>query len=165
MGDQRITTCLSFDTQGEEAATFYCSIFPNSRIGSISRYGDAGPGEPGSVMVVEFELDGRRFIALNGGPHGFNAAISFMVPCETQEEIDHYWSRLTEGGEEVQCGWLTDRFGVSWQIFPRILPELIGDPDPERSQRTMRAMFEMKKLDLAALRRAHDGSVPVPAGD
>jgi predicted 3-demethylubiquinone-9 3-methyltransferase (glyoxalase superfamily) len=152
---QKITPCLWFDTQAEEAATFYTSIFPNSRILQVVRYGEAGPGPDGSVMTVGFELDGQEFVALNGGPHfAFNEAISFQVSCGTQDEVDEFWSRLSEGGEESQCGWLKDRYGVSWQIIPRQLTELINDPDPETSQRVMRAMLDMKKIDIATLQQA-----------
>ncbi|NJD06336.1 MAG: VOC family protein [Methylococcaceae bacterium] len=161
----RITPCLWFDSEAEEAATFYTGIFPNSRITQISRYGEAGREihgkTPGSVMVAAFELDGQAFTALNGGPRPqfrFNEAISFQVSCDTQAEVDHYWDRLSEGGEEraQQCGWLKDRFGVSWQIVPSVLPRLIGDPDPKKSQQTFQAMLQMKKLDIAALQQAHD---------
>jgi predicted 3-demethylubiquinone-9 3-methyltransferase (glyoxalase superfamily) len=159
---QRITPCLWFDHQAEEAAEFYTGIFPNSRITQISRYGEAGKerhGKPvGSVMVAAFELDGQTFTALNGGPmFQFNEAVSFQVGCETQAEVDHYWSRLSEGGDEraQQCGWLKDRFGVSWQIVPNVLPKLMGDPDPQKSQKTFQAMMQMKKLDIAELERAH----------
>lgn len=152
---QKITPCLWFDTQGEEAAEFYVSVFDNSRITQVSRYGEAGPGTPGSVLTVAFELDGVPFTALNGGPvFTFNEAVSFQVSCESQEEVDHFWSRLSEGGEEGQCGWLKDRYGVSWQIVPTALPELLGDHDPERARRAMEAMLGMKKLDIEGMRRA-----------
>ena len=151
----RITPCLWFDTKGEEAATFYTSVFPSSKIVDIARYGSAGPRPEGTVMLVTFELDGQRFLALNGGPDfTFNEAISLEVDCESQEEVDHYWSRLTEGGEEGPCGWLKDRYGVSWQIVPRRLTELISDPDEQKSQRVMKAMLAMKKIDVAELERA-----------
>ena len=154
----RITPCLWFDTQAEEAATFYTGIFENSRIGDISRYGPGSPGPEGSVMLVEFEADGHPFMALNGGPlFTFDEAISFHIGCETQAEVDHFWSKLTEGGEVSTCGWLKDRFGVSWQVVPTALPELLGDPDPGRAGRAMQAMLGMKKLDIAALRQAADG--------
>jgi len=154
-----LTPCLWFNTEGEEAATFYTSVFPSSRIGEVSRYGDAGPRPAGTVMTVAFELDGQPFIALNGGPDfTFSEAISFQVACEGQDEVDHYWNRLSEGGEEGQCGWLKDRFGLSWQVTPVRLLELIQDPDPGRSQRAMAAMLGMKKLDVAALQRAADGA-------
>jgi predicted 3-demethylubiquinone-9 3-methyltransferase (glyoxalase superfamily) len=152
---QKITPCLWFDTEGEEAARFYTSVFPNSKLGKISRYGSAGPRPEGMVMTVEFELDGRRFVALNGGPEfTFDEAISFQVDCETQEEVDRFWSTLSEGGEEGPCGWLKDRFGVSWQIVPTLLPELLGDPDTEKAQRVMAAMLGMKKIEIDELERA-----------
>ncbi len=156
---QRITPYLWFDGQAEEAANQYVSIFKNSRVLHVQRYGEHGPGEPGTVMVVEFELDGLRFAALNGGPqYTFSEATSFQVPCETQDEVDELWERLTEnGGEPGPCGWLKDRFGLSWQIVPTVLPELLSDPDPERSGRVLRAMFGMSKLDIQALQDAYDG--------
>ena len=161
---QKITPCLWFDNEAEEAARFYVSIFANSRIGRIGRYGKAGHEihgrEAGSVMTVEFELEGQRFVALNGGPHfRFSEAISFQVHCDTQEEIDFFWSRLSEGGEEGPCGWLKDRFGLSWQVVPSALPEMLMDADAEKSQRVTEAFLQMKKFDLAALRRAYDGTV------
>jgi predicted 3-demethylubiquinone-9 3-methyltransferase (glyoxalase superfamily) len=155
---QKITPCLWFDTEGEEAARFYTSLFPNSRIVHVARYGEAGPRPEGTVMTVLFELDGQRFLALNGGPeYTFGEAISFQVDCRSQDEVDSYWSALSEGGEKGPCGWLKDRFGVSWQIVPSVLPELLGDPDRERSQRVMRAMLEMRKIDIAELERAAAG--------
>ena len=164
MKTTKIAPCLWFDTQAEEAAEFYTAIFPRSAITQVSRYGEAGREvhgkEPGSVMTVAFELDGTPFTALNGGPiFQFGEAISFQVFCETQEEVDHYWNALSAGGDEraQQCGWLKDRFGVSWQIVPAVLPELMSDPDPARSQRVTAAMLSMKKLDVAGLRRAHAG--------
>jgi predicted 3-demethylubiquinone-9 3-methyltransferase (glyoxalase superfamily) len=151
----RITPCLWFDTEGEEAARFYTSVFPNSRIVDITHYGSAGPRAEGTVMTVEFELDGQKFIALNGGPDfTFSEAISFEVGCKTQEEVDSYWDKLSEGGEEGPCGWLKDRFGLSWQIIPNVLPRLLSDPDTEKSQRVMAVMLEMKKIDIEALERA-----------
>jgi predicted 3-demethylubiquinone-9 3-methyltransferase (glyoxalase superfamily) len=150
-----ITPCLWFDTEGEDAARFYTSIFPSSRIVEISRYGSAGPRPEGTVMTVDFELDGQSFTALNGGPDfTFSEAVSFQVSCETQDEVDSYWSRLSEGGEEGPCGWLKDRFGLSWQIVPKILPELLGDPDRRRAQRVMAAMLKMRKIEIAELERA-----------
>jgi predicted 3-demethylubiquinone-9 3-methyltransferase (glyoxalase superfamily) len=151
-----ITPCLWFDTEGEDAAKFYTSIFPNSKITGTLHYGDAGPRTEGMVMVVNFELDGKKFIALNGGPDfKFNEAISLEVICETQEEVDNYWSTLTaDGGEEGPCGWLKDKYGLSWQIIPRRLNELIADPDREKSQRVMRAMLSMKKIEIDELERA-----------
>lgn len=156
---QKITPCLWFDTQAEEAARFYTSVFPNSKLGRVSRYGEAGPGEAGSVMTVEFEVDGQEFVALNGGPEfTFSEAISFQVSCETQEEVDRYWTTLSAGGEEGPCGWLKDRFGLSWQIVPTALPRLLTDPDRERSQRVMAAMLKMGKLDIAGLERAAEAA-------
>ena len=152
---QRITPFLWFDSQAEEAARFYVSVFKNSKILSISRYGEAGPGPAGSVMTVEFELDGEKFVALNGGPqYTFSNAVSFVVNCETQAEVDHYWSRLSEDGKEVQCGWLTDKYGLSWQIVPTVLMELLKSGDAERRNRVMQAMFKMVKLDIETLKRA-----------
>lgn len=152
---QKITPCLWFDTQGEEAANFYTSLFKNSRILSISRYGEAGPRPEGTVMTVAFVLDGQEFVALNGGPEfKFNEAVSFQVSCQTQEEVDEFWNRLSEGGEEGPCGWLKDKYGVSWQIIPTALPELLGDPDPEKSQRAMKAMLKMSRIDIETLKRA-----------
>ena len=150
-----ITPCLWFDTEGEDAAKLYTSIFPNSKITDVSHYGSAGPRPEGMVMTVGFELDGQTFVALNGGPDfTFNEAISFQVSCKDQEEVDAYWSKLTEGGEEGPCGWLKDKFGVSWQIVPKVLPELLSNPDPETSQRVMEAMLQMKKIDIDELERA-----------
>jgi predicted 3-demethylubiquinone-9 3-methyltransferase (glyoxalase superfamily) len=161
---QRITPCLWFDGQAEPAAKFYTGIFKNSRIVSTARYGEAGReahGQPpGSVMVVAFELEGQAFTALNGGPaFKFNEAISFQVPCETQAELDHYWNALGADGDETaqQCGWLKDRYGVSWQVFPRVLPEMLMDSDPTKAGRVMEAMIKMKKLDIAALKHAYSG--------
>jgi predicted 3-demethylubiquinone-9 3-methyltransferase (glyoxalase superfamily) len=153
---QKISPCLWFDTEGEEAAQFYTSIFPNSRIVEVTRYGSAGPRDEGTVMTVTFELDGQRFIALNGGPDfKFNEAISLEVDCETQDEVDSFWSALTaDGGEEGPCGWLKDRYGVSWQIVPKVLTELISDPDQEKAQRVMAAMLKMKKIEVAELEKA-----------
>lgn len=153
----KITPCLWFDTEGEEAATFYTGIFESSRILQVTHFGSAGPRPAGMVMTVTFELAGQQFLALNGGPEfSFNEAISFQVSCESQEEVDHFWTTLSDGGEEGPCGWLKDRYGVSWQIVPVALDELIGDPDPERAQRAMKAMLGMSKLDIAELRRAAD---------
>ena len=150
-----ITPCLWFDTEGEEAAQFYTSIFPNSRIVGVTHYGSSGPRPEGTVMTVEFELDGQTFVALNGGPEfTFSEAISFQVGCETQEEVDSYWDKLSEGGEEGPCGWLKDKFGLSWQIIPNALPRLLNDPDTEKAQRVMAVMLEMKKIDIEALERA-----------
>lgn len=149
---------LWFDTQAVEAAEFYCAIFPDSRVLSVTPYPDAGPREPGTPMLVEFELDGQRFMGLNGGPEFvFNEAVSFQVDCTDQEEVDYYWERLTDGGEESQCGWLKDRYGVSWQVVPRGMEAVFGQDDPERAARAMTAMQGMKKLDIEALRRAAEG--------
>jgi len=150
------TPCLWFDVEGEDAAALYTSVFPNSRIVEVTRYGPAGPREEGTVMTVDFELDGQTFVALNGGPDfTFSEAISFQVSCETQDEVDDYWSKLTaDGGEEGPCGWLKDRFGVSWQIVPTALPRLLSDPDREKARRAMEAMLTMRKLDIAELERA-----------
>jgi predicted 3-demethylubiquinone-9 3-methyltransferase (glyoxalase superfamily) len=154
-----ITPFLWFDDQAEQAAEFYVSVFPNSRIDQVARYSEAGPGPARSVMTVRFSLDGNEFLALNGGPthYGFDESISFMVNCKTEQEVDHYWSALTEGGEEIACGWLKDRYGLRWQIVPEGLPALLGDSDPERAKRAAQAMMGMKKLDLKAMREAADG--------
>ena len=154
---QKITPFLWFDTQAEEAARHYVSIFKNSKIVGVTRYGEAGPGPRGSVMTVTFSLGGQEFIALNGGPHfKFTEAISLSVDCKTQEEVDELWRRLSEGGEEGQCGWLKDRYGLSWQINPTILGEMLADPDPKKAKRVMEAMLEMKKIDIARLKQAYD---------
>lgn len=159
---QKITTFLWFNDQAEEAARFYTSIFRNAKIGKIARYGEAGPGAKGSVMVVDFELDGQHFVALNGGPqYKFTPAISLVVNCETQEEVDHYWDGLLEGGgKPVACGWLEDQFGLSWQVTPTILTRMISDPDPVKSQRTMKQMMSMVKLDIQPLVDAYEGRQP-----
>jgi predicted 3-demethylubiquinone-9 3-methyltransferase (glyoxalase superfamily) len=161
---QKITSCLWFDNQAEEAVAFYTGIFRNSRILNISRYGEAGReihGRPaGSVMTIAFELDGQVFTALNGGPvFKFNEAISFQVNCETKEEVDYYWEKLSEGGDESaqQCGWLKDKYGASWQVVPSVLPEMMRDPNPEKSGRVMEAMLRMKKIDIDELKRAYAG--------
>ena len=152
---QKITPCLWFDTDAEDAARFYTSIFPNSRIVDVAYYGSAGPRQEGMVMTVNFELEGQGFVALNGGPDfTFDEAISFEVSCETQDEVDDYWSKLSEGGEEGPCGWLKDRFGVSWQIIPTALPRLLADPDKEKAQRVMEAMLSMQKIEIDELERA-----------
>ncbi|MGZ4429313.1 MAG: VOC family protein [Nocardioidaceae bacterium] len=156
---QKITPCLWFDDQAEQAATFYTSLFKDSRIVDVSYYGEAGPGEAGKVLMVVFELDGRQYQALNGGPeYQLTEAFSLSVSCADQDEVDHFWTVLSEGGEEGPCGWLKDRFGLSWQVVPTRLPELLGDPDTGRAQRAMAAMLQMRKLDIAALERAADGS-------
>jgi predicted 3-demethylubiquinone-9 3-methyltransferase (glyoxalase superfamily) len=152
------TTCLWFDTQAEEAAEWYLSIFPGSKRGGTARYTGAGPGPAGSVMTVEFELGGQKFLALNGGPqYTFSPAISFQIMCDSQEEVDYYWDRLTDGGQEVACGWVTDKFGISWQVVPRVLPELMSDPDQEKAQRVAAAMLKMVKLDIGTLQQAYSG--------
>ncbi|MEV6314746.1 VOC family protein [Streptomyces sp. NPDC051776] len=158
MATDGFTTCLWFDGQAEEAAHHYLSIFKDSKLGRIGRYTEAGPGPAGSVMVVEFELNGQKFVALNGGPEfTFNEAVSFQIHCADQDEVDYYWNRLTEGGEEVACGWLKDKYGVSWQVVPARLIEMIGDEDPEKARRTTAAMFGMKKFDIAALEKVYAG--------
>ncbi len=160
-----ITPCLWFDTQGEEAAAFYTSVFPNSRVLEVSRYGEAGPRPAGTVMTVSFELDGQRFLALNGGPEfTFSEAISLAVECADQAEVDHYWSRLSEGGEEGPCGWLKDRYGVSWQVVPRRLSGLITASDPATGQRVMAAMLRMRKIEIAGLEAAAAGGSAEAAG-
>jgi predicted 3-demethylubiquinone-9 3-methyltransferase (glyoxalase superfamily) len=153
----KITPFLWFDTQAEEAAAFYSSIFENSRVGNVSRYGDGGPGPKGTAMVVEFQLEDVPFIALNGGPHyKFTEAVSFSVACENQEELDYFWGKLSDGGKEGQCGWLKDKFGLSWQVVPARMGQLMRSPDPVKSKRAMEAMLKMKKIDIAALERARD---------
>ncbi len=155
---QRIVPNLWFDREAEEAAGFYTSVFENSRIVSVVPYTEAGPGEPGSVMTVEFELEGQRFVGINGGPQfTFSEAISFEIECEDQEEVDFYWERLSDGGSEGPCGWVKDRFGLSWQVVPKGMEELFADPDKGRAERAMQAMLKMGKLDIAALREAADG--------
>ena len=155
----RITTNLWFDTQAEEAAGFYVSVFPHSEVTTITRYTESGPGRAGDVLTVDFVLDGQPYTAINGGPDfTFNEAISLLVNCDGQEEVDYYWNKLREGGgEEVACGWLKDRYGLAWQVFPTQAGDLLSDADPERSQRAMKAMLSMKKIDLAAMRAAADG--------
>jgi predicted 3-demethylubiquinone-9 3-methyltransferase (glyoxalase superfamily) len=154
---QKITTFLWFDNQAEEAARYYTSIFDSSRIVKVHRYGHVGHGEPGTVMMVTFELAGQQFLALNGGPEfTFNEAISLYVDCDSQEEVDELWAKLTEGGQEGPCGWLKDRYGVSWQIVPRTLMELVGDPDQETSDRVMQAMLGMKKIEIKGLVDAYE---------
>jgi predicted 3-demethylubiquinone-9 3-methyltransferase (glyoxalase superfamily) len=153
----KITPFLWFNDQAEEAMNFYTAIFKNSKISSVSRYGEGGPGQPGAVMTATFELDGQEFMALNGGPlFTFTEAISFFVNCETQAEVDELWTKLTEGGEESQCGWLKDKYGLSWQIVPSALGELLSDPDAEKAGRVMHAMLQMKKIDIAGLRAAYE---------
>lgn len=158
---QKITPFLWFDGQAEEAAKFYVSLFRNSRITTVTRYGEAGPGPAGSVMTVAFRLAGQEFVALNGGPEfKFNEAISFAVNCETQGEIDELWEKLSAGGTEVECGWLKDKYGVSWQITPTILPRLLSDPDAAKAQRVMKAMLQMRKLDIDGLKQAAAAQPP-----
>ncbi|MEA2473377.1 MAG: hypothetical protein QOE06_1292 [Thermoleophilaceae bacterium] len=158
---QKIIPSLWFDTEAEEAAAFYTSIFKNARILSKTHYTEGSPREAGTVMTVEWELDGQRFTGINGGPQfKFDEAVSFQITCEDQDEVDHYWDRLTEGGSESQCGWLKDRFGLSWQVVPKGMGEVFSNPDPEAARRAMQAMLKMKKIDIAALRAAADG-VPV----
>jgi len=156
-----VTPFLWFDAQAEEAATFYVSLFPDSRVDSVNRYSEAGPGPAGSAMTVAFTLRGRPFVALNGGPvFSFTPAISFVVDCEDQVEVDRYWSALSAGGSEGQCGWLTDKFGLSWQIVPKALGRILGDSDPERARRATEAMLKMKKLVVAELEAAAEGRLP-----
>lgn len=151
----KVTPWLWFDTDGEEAAKFYTSVFPNSKIVEVTRHGSAGPRPEGTVLTVSFDLDGQRFVALNGGPEfSFTEAVSFMVECADQPEVDHYWNALSDGGEPGPCGWLKDRYGLSWQIVPRALHELLGDPDREKAQRVMGAMLQMGKIEIAELERA-----------
>ncbi|MGI8835054.1 MAG: VOC family protein [Pyrinomonadaceae bacterium] len=160
---QKITPFLWFDNNAEEAVNFYVSIFKNSKVGKVTRYDEASSkaaGRPeGSVMTMEFQLEGQNFSAINGGPHfKFTEAVSFVVDCETQEEVDYFWGKLTaDGGQESQCSWLKDKYGLSWQITPRVLIEMLGDKDPQKAQRVMEAMLQMKKIDIAILRRAYDG--------
>ena len=158
----KIVSCLWFDTQAEEAATFYVSVFKHSKMGKVTRYGKEGfeiHGRPaGSVMTADFELEGAKFVALNGGPHfKFTEAVSFQVHCETQDEIDYFWSKLSAGGEEGPCGWLKDKFGLSWQVVPTALIEMLTGPDAEKSQRVTKAFLQMKKFDIQALQRAYEG--------
>jgi len=156
---QKIVTFLWFDNQAEEAANFYVSLFKNSKIGAVRRYGDAGPGPKGTVMTVSFQLDGQEFYALNGGPHfQFTPAISLFVNCDTQEEVDDLWDKLSEGGRKDRCGWVTDKYGLTWQIIPTALGRLMGDPDPQKAARVMNAMLQMSKIDILQLQRAYDGS-------
>ena len=156
---QKIVPNLWFDTEAEEAAAFYVSLFDNSRIVNVTHYTDAGPREAGMVMTVEFELDGQRFVGINGGPQfTFDEAVSMQITCADQDEVDRFWAALTDGGEESQCGWCKDRYGLSWQVVPEGMDEVFADPDPDRARRAMEAMLQMRKLDLAALRRAADGT-------
>lgn len=158
----RISPMLWFDTQALDAAQFYCSVFPNSEIRAVTHYGEAGPREAGMVLTVDFILDGQQVTALNGGPEfSFSEAISFVIHCDDQAEVDHYWSKLTDGGEEGQCGWCKDRFGLSWQVVPTAFEEMMSDPDEGRRDRAVKAMLGMRKLDVAALRAAADAASPV----
>ncbi|MBN9026262.1 MULTISPECIES: VOC family protein [Kaistia] len=155
---QKITPFLWFDNQVEEAIIFYVSIFKNAKVGKVARFGDAGPGPKGGVMAATFQLEGMEFTALNGGPrYQFNEAISFVVKCEEQDEIDEYWERLSEGGSTGRCGWLKDKFGISWQIVPSILAPMLVDPEPQKTQRVTEAYLQMTKIDIAELRRAYEG--------
>jgi predicted 3-demethylubiquinone-9 3-methyltransferase (glyoxalase superfamily) len=159
MTDHPFITCLWFDTEAEQAANFYAGIFPGSKVGAIYHHTEAGPGPAGSVLLVEFELNGQRFSALNGGPaHTFNEAVSIVVRCADQAEVDYYWDRLSDGGQEIACGWLRDRYGLSWQIVPAVFFDLMSDPDQDAVARVMRAMMTMTKFDVAALERAHAGA-------
>jgi predicted 3-demethylubiquinone-9 3-methyltransferase (glyoxalase superfamily) len=154
---QKIKPFLWFDSNAEEAMNFYTATFKNSKIGQVRRYGEAGPGPKGSVMTATFQIEGQEFMALNGGPHyKFTPAISFFVSCETQKEVDELWEKLSAGGEAMQCGWLKDKFGVAWQIIPKALGELLGDKDPKKSQRVMKAMMGMVKIDVEGLKRAYE---------
>jgi predicted 3-demethylubiquinone-9 3-methyltransferase (glyoxalase superfamily) len=152
---QKITPFLWFDGRAEEAAELYTSLFKNSKVITVARYGEGGPGPKGSAMTVKFQLEGQEFVALNGGPHyHFTPAVSFVVDCKTQQEVDHFWSKLSQGGQEMPCGWVSDKFGLSWQVVPTVLPELLTDKDAAKAQRVMNAMMQMKKIDIAALQRA-----------
>jgi predicted 3-demethylubiquinone-9 3-methyltransferase (glyoxalase superfamily) len=155
----RITPFLWFDNNAEEAMNFYVSIFKNSKVLKVTRYGEGGPGPAGTVMTAEFELDGQHFVGLNGGPRfKFTEAVSFVVNCKTQEEVDYYWDKLSEGGEKSRCGWLKDKFGMWWQVVPTALAELMNDPDPDKARRVMEAMLQMDKIDIEPLKRAYDGN-------
>jgi predicted 3-demethylubiquinone-9 3-methyltransferase (glyoxalase superfamily) len=159
MASDAFTTCLWFDGKAEEAANYYVSVFNDSKLGEVKRYTEAGPGTPGDVLTAEFELNGQKFVGLNGGPEfTFSEAISFQIHCDDQDEVDYYWNKLTaDGGEESVCGWLKDKYGVSWQVIPKVLYDLIGDSDPEKAKRATEAMLGMKKLDIAELQKAHAG--------
>ena len=156
---KKISPCLWFDGKAEEAAKFYVSIFKNAKITDTMYTGDAGPGPKGSVLTVTFEIDGQQFVGLNGGPqYSFTPAVSFFIPCDTQEEVDHYWEKLLAGGKPMACGWLSDKYGLSWQVVPRLLPALLGDKDQAKAKRVMEAMMTMVKIDVAALQRAADAA-------
>jgi predicted 3-demethylubiquinone-9 3-methyltransferase (glyoxalase superfamily) len=156
---QKITPFLWFDNNAEEAANFYVSIFKNSKVLSVSRYGDAGPGPKGTVMVAEFQIDGHEFVALNGGPRfKFTEAISFVINCDTQEEVEYFWDKLSEGGEKSRCGWLKDKFGLWWQVVPAVLGKLMSDSDPEKVKRVTEAMLRMDRIDIESLQRAYESN-------
>jgi len=158
VADNAFTTCLWFDTEAEEAANHYTSIFTDSRLGRVVRYTEAGPGPAGAVVTVEFELNSQKFVALNGGPQfTFNEAVSFQIPCADQDEVDFYWSKLSDGGQEIACGWLKDKYGLCWQVIPTVLVDMISDPDPEKAKRATVAMLTMTKFDIAALQNAYAG--------
>ena len=158
MTDRALVTCLWFDTQAEQAATFYTGIFPGAKLGTVHRYTEAGPGPVGSAMLVEFELNGQKFSGLNGGPQfSFNEAVSIVVPCADQDEVDYYWDRLSDGGQEIACGWLKDKYGLCWQIVPAVFFDMISDPDSAKVARVTEAMFTMTKFDIAALQKAYAG--------
>jgi predicted 3-demethylubiquinone-9 3-methyltransferase (glyoxalase superfamily) len=158
MAGNGFTICLWFDTEGEDAARFYAGVFKDSKIGRIARYTEAGPGPAGSVVTVEFELNGQRFVALNGGPqYRFNEAVSLTIPCADQAEVDYYWDRLTDGGQEIACGWLKDRYGLFWQVVPTAITDMVTDPDPDKARRATEAMYTMKKMDIAAVQAAYAG--------
>jgi len=158
MTDQPFVTCLWFDTEAEAAAHYYTSVFKDSKLGRVIRYTEAGPGPAGSVLTIEFEVNGQKFVGVNGGPaFKFNEAISFQIMCKDQAEVDYYWSKLTEEGEAVQCGWLKDKYGLSWQVVPNVLIDMVSDPDPDRAGRATKAMLDMVKLDIAALQKAYAG--------
>lgn len=161
---QKITPFLWFDNQAEEAVKFYTTVFKNSKIVSVTRYGEAGPGPKGTVMTAAFQLDGQEFVALNGGPHfKFTEAISFVINCKTQEEVDHFWEKLSVGGEKSRCGWLKDKYGLSWQVVPRVLGEMLGDKDAEKSKRVMLAMLKMDKIEIKTLEQAYAQQKREPA--
>lgn len=158
MAGNGFTICLWFDTEGEDAARFYAGVFKDSKIGRIARYTEAGPGPAGSVVTVEFEVNGQRFVALNGGPqYRFNEAVSLTIPCADQAEVDYYWDRLTDGGQEIACGWLKDRYGLFWQVVPTAVTDMVADPDPGKARRATEAMYTMKKMDIAAVQAAYAG--------
>jgi predicted 3-demethylubiquinone-9 3-methyltransferase (glyoxalase superfamily) len=164
MTGNSLTTCLWFDTEAEEAANYYAGIFKDFKLGRVARHTEASPGTPGAVLTVEFEINGQKFMGLNGGPeYKFTEAVSFMIPCRDQEEVDYYWERLSADGQEIACGWLKDKFGLCWQVVPTVLPEMLTDPDREKANRAMAAMMQMTKFDIAELRRAFEDE-QAPAG-